>query len=94
MPVRYKRASRCTIRGHLSRVLRADETGFRVLSTRWWLHVACTPWWTLDLAHPRRGQEAANTMGILANSQGTLIHDRMSMYLHSPCLHARCVAHS
>jgi len=28
-----------------SRVLHNDETGFRVLKQRWWLHVACTQWY-------------------------------------------------
>jgi transposase len=76
-----------------SRVLHNDETGFRVLKKRWWLHVACTKEFTLYLAHPKRGDEALKTMEILPGYQGTSVHDSLSMYLSYPCLHALCVAH-
>jgi transposase len=76
-----------------SRVLHTDETGFRVRGKRWWLHVACTAWFTLYLSHPKRGNEATETMQILPGYQGTCVHDSLSMYLHYPCLHALCVAH-
>lgn len=76
-----------------SRVLHNDETGFRVLKQRWWLHVACTQWWTLYLAHPKRGDEALKAMDILPGYQGTSVHDSLSMYLSYPCQHALCVAH-
>jgi transposase len=76
-----------------SQVLHNDETGFRVLVKRWWLHVACTPWYTLYLAHPTRGDQALKTMGILPGYAGTSVHDSLSMYLSYPCTHALCVAH-
>jgi transposase len=76
-----------------SRVLHNDETGFRVKKQRWWLHVACTRWFTLYFAHPKRGNEATEAMQILPVYQGTSVHDSLSMYLHYPCRHAFCVAH-
>ncbi len=76
-----------------SRVLHNDETGFRVLKKRWWLHVACTKEYTLYLAHPKRGDEALKAMEILPGYQGTSVHDSLSMYLSYPCSHAFCVAH-
>jgi transposase len=76
-----------------SRVIHNDETGFRVNKKRWWLHVAATCWLTLYLAHPKRGKEATDAMGILPNFQGTSVHDSLSSYLQYLCIHALCVAH-
>jgi len=76
-----------------SRVLHVDETGFRVLGKRWWLHVACSQWFTFYLAHPKRGDDALLSMNILPTYQGTAVHDSLSMYLHYACQHALCVAH-
>jgi transposase len=76
-----------------SRVLHADETGFRVLGKRWWLHVACTAFFTCYLAHPKRGDDALQAMNILPGYQGIAVHDTLSMYLRYACLHALCVAH-
>jgi transposase len=76
-----------------SRVLHSDETGFRVGGKRWWLHVACTAWFTYYLAHPKRGNEATEAMDILPHYHGINVHDSLSMYRRYPCLHALCVAH-
>jgi transposase len=76
-----------------SRVIHNDETGFRVNHKRWWLHVACTCWFTLYLAHPKRGNEATEAMGILPTFRGTSVHDSLSCYLHYRCLHALCGVH-
>jgi len=76
-----------------SRVLHSDETGFRVEGKRWWLHVACTLFFTYYLAHPKRGNEATDAMGILPHYQGTNVHDSLSMYRRYGCLHALCVVH-
>lgn len=76
-----------------SRILHADETGFRVSGKRWWLHVACTQWLTVYFAHPKRGNEATEAMNILPGYRGTCVHDSLSMYLHYLCQHALCVAH-
>jgi transposase len=76
-----------------STVMHNDETGFRVNKKRWWLHVAATCWFTLYLAHPKRGKEAIDAMGILPNFRGTSMHDSLACYLHYLCVHALCNAH-
>ena len=76
-----------------SRVVHNDETGFRVEKKRWWLHVAATCWFTLYLAHPKRGKEASDAMEILPNFLGTSMHDSLSSYLQYGCMHALCVVH-
>ena len=76
-----------------SRVVHNDETGFRVNKKRWWLHVAATCWFTLYLAHPKRGKEATDAMGILPNFRGTSMHDSLVSYLQYGCMHALCIVH-
>ena len=76
-----------------SQVMHNDETGFRVNKQRWWLHVAATCFFTLYFAHPKRGTEAIDVMGILPNYKGISVHDSLSGYFLYPCTHALCVAH-
>jgi transposase len=76
-----------------SSVMHNDETGFRVNKKCWWLHVAATCWLTLYLAHPKRGKEAIDVMGILPSFQGTSVHDSLICYLKYACVHALCNAH-
>ncbi len=76
-----------------SQVMHNDKTGFRVEKKWWWLHVAATCWFTLYLAHPKRGKEATDAMGILPTFRGTSMHDSLASYLHYGCLHALCVVH-
>jgi transposase len=76
-----------------SAVIHNDETGFRVDKKRWWLHLACTSLLTLYLAHPKRGQDAPDAMGILPNYQGVSVHDTLALYQHYPCQHALCNVH-
>jgi transposase len=76
-----------------SSVMHNDETGFRVRQKCWWLHVAATCWLTLYLAHPKRGREAINAMGILPTFRGTSVHDSLICYLKYACVHALCNAH-
>jgi hypothetical protein len=75
------------------RVIHNDETGFRVNHKRWWMHVASTCWFTLYLAHPKRGKEATEAMGILPQFSGISVHDSLASYLHYRCLHALCIVH-
>jgi transposase len=76
-----------------SLVLHNDETGLRVNKKRWWLHVAATCWFTLYLAHPKRGKEATDAMEILPHFQGTSVHDSLVSYLHYNCIHALSLVH-
>ncbi len=76
-----------------SLVMHNDETGFRVNKKRWWLHVAATCWFTLYLAHPKRGKEATDAMEILPHFRGTSVHDSLASYLQYLCVHALCNAH-
>ena len=78
---------------HTSQVVHNDETGFRVNKKRWWLHVAATRCFTLYLAHPKRGKEATDAMGVLPNFLGTSMHDSLASYLQYGCLHALCGVH-
>jgi transposase len=78
---------------HTSQVVHNDETGLRVENKRWWLHVAATSWFTLYLAHPKRGKAATDAMEILPNFLGTSIHDSLSSYLQYGCMHGLCVVH-
>lgn len=74
-------------------LLHTDETGFRVDKKRWWLHVACTRFLTVYLAHVKRGKEATDAMGILPAFHGTSVHDTLASYQQYGCLHALCNAH-
>jgi transposase len=76
-----------------SRVVPNEETGFRVLGKRWWLHVACRCAYTLSLAHPKRGDDALKAMEVLPGDQGISVHETLAMDVSSPCQHALCVAH-
>jgi transposase len=76
-----------------SPVVHNDETGLRVEKKRWWLHVAATCWFTLYLAHPKRGKEATDAMEILPHFLGTSVHDSLASYLQYGCIHALCVVH-
>jgi transposase len=70
-----------------------DETGLRITSTRQWVHSAGTPTLTLYRAHPKRGREAIDAMGVLPGYEGVGIHDAYTSYLSYPGRHALCNAH-
>jgi transposase len=76
-----------------SRVMHADETGARIKGILHWFHVAATPWLTYYAWHRKRGQEAMNTIGILPEYHGRLLHDRLSSYDGYSCEHSLCGAH-
>jgi transposase len=74
-------------------VLHQDESGMHVSGKRWWLHVACTRLLTSYAAHPNRGQEALEAIGISPAFTGISVHDGWGAYFRYPCAHALCGVH-
>ena len=74
-------------------VLHQDESGLYVLGKRWWVHVACTLLLTHYAAHPKRGQEALEAIGIAPRFRGTSVHDGWQSYFALACTHALCLVH-
>lgn len=70
-----------------------DETGLRVNSKLWWLHVACTSGLTYYFVHGKRGTAAMDDMDILPNFTGTSVHDGWKSYARYDCAHSLCNAH-
>ncbi|MGB7416753.1 MAG: IS66 family transposase [Thermosynechococcaceae cyanobacterium] len=83
------------IKSHIekARVGHFDETGLRVNSKLWWLHVACTDGLTYYFIHAKRGTAAMDAMDILPNFTGTSIHDGWKSYARYDCAHGLCNAH-
>lgn len=76
-------------------LLHFDETGFYYSGKRNWLHVVCTELATYYFAHPKRGKEAMDAMGILGNYQGKAMHDFWGSYMDEDfnCEHFLCNVH-
>ncbi len=75
-------------------VLHFDETGFRALGKRFWLHCISSSELTLYAFHTKRGTEAIDEINILPHYTGYAVHDFWKPYLkYSNCLHILCNAH-
>jgi transposase len=83
------------IKAALSRaeVLHQDETGLYVAGQRHWMHVSATEHLTHYAVHRKRGKEALDAIGILADFQGVSVHDGWSSYWQFLCQHALCNVH-
>jgi transposase len=74
-------------------VLHADETGSKVNGKLEWLHVISSAKYTLYGHHPQRGINALNSMAVLPQFNGTIMHDAWGSYFNLPAKHALCNAH-
>ena len=71
----------------------ADETGINIGGKRHWLHCLSNEKVALFHADEKRGTEAMNRMGVLADFKGLLIHDHWKPYYTFDCIHCLCNAH-
>ncbi len=76
-----------------SDVVHCDETGLYIAGARMWLHVAATPQLTCYEAHPKRGRQGTDALGILPDFAGTAVHDNWAAYASYACRHALCNVH-
>ena len=74
-------------------VLHQDETGLYVAGKRHWMHVSATEQLTHYQVHAKRGKEALDEIGILADFHGTSVHDGWQSYWQYACDHALCNVH-
>lgn len=70
-----------------------DETGLRVMVQRLWLHSCSTNNHVYYEVHPKRGQQAMDTINILPHFTGIAIHDFWKSYYAYNCEHGACNAH-
>jgi transposase len=70
-----------------------DETGVRATGSLHWLHTVSTRLLTWYYAHKRRGREAIDAAGILADYRGRAIHDCWKSYFDYECDHGLCNGH-
>lgn len=76
-----------------SPLLHADETGTNINGVRFWIHCLCNESLTYFHVDPKRGHEAMERMGVLANFGGQLVHDHWKPYFLYLCTHVLCNAH-
>src|SRR5664280_2525953 len=78
----------------LAEVVHLDESGLRVDGTLHWLHVASTTTLTFYGAHPKRGTEAMEALGIVGACRQWVVHDHWKPYFsYAQCQHALCNEH-
>lgn len=76
-----------------SKVVHADETGIRIAGKLHWLHCAVTDTLSWLAAHPKRGAQAFEALGLLQGVKGVLVHDGLISYKALDCTHSLCNAH-
>lgn len=76
-----------------SDLLHADETGANVNGVRHWIHCLSNGELTYFHIDVKRGQEAMETMGVIPNFTGKLVHDHWKPYFAYLCTHVLCNAH-
>jgi transposase len=74
-------------------VAHADESGLRVAKKLHWLHVLATDTLTWMGCHPKRGGEAFESLALLQQFKGVLVHDGWMPYKALDCQHALCNQH-
>jgi transposase len=74
-------------------VVHADETGIRITGKLHWLHCAVTRTLTWLAPHAKRGAIAFESLGLLHNIRGVLVHDGLASYKGLECTHSLCNAH-
>lgn len=84
------------LKAHLlaCKVLHVDETGLRCNKKLHWIHVTSSETATFFGLHAKRGSEAINEIGILAEYRGSLIHDHWQCYFsYNQVKHGLCNVH-
>ena len=74
-------------------VLHQDETGLYVAGKRHWMQVSATEQLTHSAVHAKRGHEALDAIGILADFHGVSVHDGWQSYWRYACQHGLCNVH-
>jgi transposase len=74
-------------------VLHQDETGARVGTQSWWVHVSSTDRLTHYAAHPSRGRAGLDAIGIAPHFHGTSVHDGLKSYQGYAFTPALCNVH-
>jgi transposase len=74
-------------------VVNQDETGLRVGTDGWWVHVCSTDRLTHYAAHPCRGRVGLDAIGIAPLFRGTSVHDGLRSYQGYSFTQALCNVH-
>jgi len=74
-------------------VIHQDETGLRVGTAGWWVHVCSAERLTHYAAHPSRGRAALDAIGIAPQIRGTSVHDGLLSYQSYSFTQALCNVH-
>ena len=76
-----------------ARVLHQDETGMRVGTSSWWVHVCATEHLTHYGATKSRGREGMDAIGIAPQFEGISVHDALPSYQGYRFTEALCNVH-